>query len=60
MYDDSITSLAVASASSTKIKNAGGFLLYISRCGVLGGTLFRLAIPIMFWRNPISAGEVDL
>jgi len=38
----------------------GPFLLCIYRWGVLGRMPFHLAIPIMFWRNAISAGGVDL
>jgi hypothetical protein len=55
-----MTFLAVESAFSTKTKNAGGFLLFIDRWGVLGRMPFHLAIPIMVPRKFINAGEVDL
>jgi hypothetical protein len=60
MSDDSMRSLAVESAFSTKTKNAGGFLLGIARCGVLGRIPFHFAMPVMFCRKFIRAGEVDL
>jgi hypothetical protein len=58
--DDSMTSLAIASVSSTKTKNAGGFSPSIYRWGVLGRILVRLAIPIMLSRKALSAGGVGL
>jgi hypothetical protein len=60
MADDLMTSVAVESAFSTKTKNAGGFLLSMARCGVLGRMLFDLAKPIMLSRKFISAGGVGL
>jgi hypothetical protein len=58
--DDPMTSLAIESAFLTKTKNAGGFLLSIDRCGVLGRTPIDLAIAIMFSIKLISAGGVGL